>query len=89
MLRNAVLHGRKMAHRQSAVTCIVRKTDLLRIHVTHNARHYRTATVEVYFPPVVPVPAKMVLYSPVLSTLMAFRMYGSLAMDAFARPVWK
>lgn len=89
MLRNAVLHGRKIAHRQSAATCIVRKMALLRIHVTHEAGHYPTDTVDVYFPPVVPVPAKMVLYSPVLSTLMALRMYGSLANDAFARPVWK
>ncbi len=89
MLRIAVLQGRKMAHRQSAPTCIVRKMDLLRIHVTHGVGHFRMATTCFYFPLFVPVPANMVLYSPLLSTSMAFRMYGSLAMEAFARPVWK
>ncbi len=89
MLRIAVLHGSKMAHRQSAATCIVRKMALLRIHVTHRAGHYRTKVTNFYFPLVDPVPAKMVLYSPLLSTSMAFRIYGSLPIDAFARPVWK
>lgn len=71
MLRNAVLHGRKMAARHSAAICTVRKGTFVHIRDPGLRTDRPLAGGTAYLSPFTELPASMSTYDPVLSTSMA------------------